>query len=247
MIYLLFVAIPSIHSNLLSLYISNVPNANWNEMLASSLIMHSPNEDGEYTLPSIVLMLDGNRYTTVGFNGARTLYGEREPHLIADSQNRMMSAVIERESQAIVKRNLLSGEAVLWEQTGSGGYGNGGGKAMFNVCFAYMVLDEDGSLPLFRSVFREDVHEDAVYVPRSEVDTTSTTTTSNKRTKSDLRNWFGTPTTTAGTPHTSSSTVRMVTPDNDADDDDDDKKTSAPCVLFDEEFGKRMEKPKKEE
>ena len=38
-----------------------------------------------------------------------------------------------------------------------------------------------------------------------------------------------------------------MTPDNDADDDDDDKKTSAPCVLFDEEFGKRMEKPKKEE
>jgi hypothetical protein len=213
--------------------------------------MHSPNEDGEYTLPSIVLRLDGKHYTTVGSVGARTLYGEREPHLIGDSQNRMMSAVIERESQAIVKRNLLPGEAVLWEQTGSGGHGNGSGKAMFNVCLAYMVLNEDGSLPFFGAVFREDVDKDAVYVPRSEMDTTSTTTTSNKRTKSDLRNWFGaptsnkrtksdlrnwfgTPTTTAGTPRTSSSTARMVTPEN-AADDDDDKKTSAPCVLFDEE------------
>jgi hypothetical protein len=63
-----------------------------------------------------------------------------------------------------------------------------------------------------------------------------------------LDNWIAAPTTK--TPRTSSSTVRMVTPDNDTDDDDDDDMTSTPCapsLLFDEEFGKRMGKPKKEE
>ena len=237
---------------------SNVPGYVSKEMWDSSLVMGTGGKDGEKYPASIVELLPDKCYTTVGRQGAKVLYSQcPDGILVVRSGNRMLSAHIEHEGQGLLLDKLdPTTETALWRKTGNGGHGNTKvPTGPFCVMFAFTVHNEheddripssDGeknkfsrTLPLRNAIFASDLPKNLVYVPRSELGTTSTTTTSNKRKKSDLHNWFGTPTTTAGTPRTSSATVRMVTPDDNADDDV--KKTSAPCVLFDEELPKKEE------
>ena len=226
--------------------------------------MGTGGKDGEKLPASIVELLPDNCYTTVGTRGGKALYCQcPDGILVVRSGNRMQSAHIEREGQGLLLDKLdPTTETALWRKTGNGGHGNTNvPTGPFCVMFAFTVHNEheddripssDGeknkfsrTLPLRNAIFASDLPKNLVYVKRSELDTPpEPNATPMKRTLLD--NWMAAPTTK--TPRTSSSTVRMVTPDNNADDDDDDvKKTSAPCVLFDEEFGKRMGKPKKEE
>jgi len=223
-------------------------------------------QNGEKTPASIVLLLPdkhpNKHYTTVGAPNARVLY-DQCPNglLVAECRNRGQSAYIERKGQELLLDKLdPETETALWRQTGNGGHGNTDNPTgPFCVIFACMVHKEveddripasngaknkfSRTLPLQNAIFSADLPENAIYVKRSEMDTTSEpNATPMKRTLLD--SWMAGPT---KTPRTSSSTVQTVTPDNDSDDDDE--MPSAPCAPsldLDEEFTKSKGQLKEE-